>query len=213
MWSNHANKKHLHRTTPNESKLEMSWWYKAQSLILKNYQINYSRPGLLLIFNNKTFKNSKLDRAGSERDVENVRKTFEKFNFEIHLHLDKSAEEMLHLVKHYAQRDFTNDSCIILFIMSHGGEHGTILASDDIQVNLNDFIQPFKNADTLKDKPRLFFVQACRGQLAMKSIADEIVNGRHVLETKSLNDFIEKEAIQDDFLICYSTVEGYFSLR
>ena len=187
-----------------------------QSIILKHtYPINYERPGRVVLFNNQNFKQKSHYRAGSEIDVENVKNTFQKFNFEIDLHLDKTAEDMLQLVKQYAQRDYTNDSCIIFFIMSHGQEQGKILASDEKVVNLNDFIQPFKHVKTLAQKPKLFFVQACRGQKDMKLIGDDEGDSEDELQTDgpTRDDEIAKVPIEADFLFCNSTVEGYYSFR
>ena len=175
---------------------------------LHTYPINYARPGRLILFNNQHFKSVKNYRAGSEIDVENIRNTFQQFNFEIDVHLDKSGTETLQIIHKYAQQhDFTNDSCVIFFIMSHGHENGKILASDESEVYLNDFIQPFKHVKTLAQKPKLFFVQACRGQNDMKLIGDD-------LQRDGVDESIEKKVpVEADFLFCYSTVEGYFSYR
>jgi hypothetical protein len=199
---------------PNLSRLNQR---NLESIIQKHtYPINYARPGRLILFNNQHFKSVKNYRAGSEIDVENIRNTFQKFNFEIDVHLDKSGVETLQLIRKYAQQhDFTNDSCVIFFIMSHGHENGKILASDESEVNLNDLIQPFKHVKTLAQKPKLFFVQACRGQNDMKLIGDhdDELQRDTISKANHDDDANSKVPVEADFLFCYSTVDGYYSFR
>jgi len=179
------------------------------------YPINYSRPGLLVLFNYQNFDDKKHYRAGSEKDVENVTRLFKHFNYEIKQHLDKSAAQTLEIISEYARRDYSNDTCVIFFIMSHGNENGKILASNVEWINVNDFVQPFKFVKSLTRKPKLFFIQACRGGDKMKFIGDVFAN-----EEKFEHDgpSLDKDddanvPIEADFLFCYSTVEGYYSLR
>ena len=50
--------------------------------------------------------------------------------------------------------------------MSHGNK-GTIISSDSLQIDLNEFIYPLKKNKSLNGKPKLFFIQACRGNQKM----------------------------------------------
>lgn len=169
------------------------------------YPINYAKPGKVVIFNYNQFKeNAKLEtRNGSDIDVERLSKIFSHLKFEIKTHLDKSSAETRNILKQYSQTDFKNDSCLIFFIMSHGN-NGKIFASDGSEIDLNEFIDPFKSqqniaAKTLKDKPKLFFIQACRmhGNASASSAAAPTI-------------FQNEEA---DFLFSYSTIEGYEAIR
>ena len=121
------------------------------------YSINYSKPGLVVVFNVKSFINSENFREGSEKDVEKLTQVFHKFKFEIKTHLDKNSNEIRRLINEYATRDFTNDSCFICFIMSHGYK-GTIMAADENEIYLTEFIDPFKKVASLKNKPKIFFI-------------------------------------------------------
>ncbi len=179
------------------------------------YPINYSRPGLLVLFNYQNFIDKKHYRAGSEKDVENVTRLFKRFNYEIKQHLDKSAADTLEIISEYARRDYSNDTCVIFFIMSHGNENGKILASNEEWINVNDFVQPFKFVKSLTRKPKLFFIQACRGEDKMRFIGDVFAN-EEKFEHDGPNLDKDDDAnvpIEADFLFCYSTVEGYYSLR
>lgn len=124
--------------------------------------------------------------------------------FEIKTHLDKNATETRSLLKQYSQTDFTDDSCLIFFIMSHGS-NGKIFATDGPEIELSEFIDPFRNqkniaTKTMKDKPKLFFIQACR----------VVHTDRNKASAATLKTFQNEEA---DFLFSYSTVEGYKAIR
>ena len=53
---------------------------------------------------------------------------------------------------------------VVLILMSHGGKAG-INGTDGISVPVDDIIKKFsgKNCHALHGKPKIFFIQACRG--------------------------------------------------
>jgi len=92
--------------------------------------------------------------------------------------------------------------------MSHG-DKGTIATSDNNEIYLTEFINPFKMNKRLKNKPKLFFIQACRGNQTMANMDN--------IQTDSAIDYYETDAtrvpVEADFLYSYSSVEGYYSYR
>ena len=165
-----------------------------------DYDINYRKPGLVVIFNNKKFDNNLLlERSGSEKDVGRLRQVFENLNFKIKTHCDLPENEMRDWITEYANRDYSDDSCFICFIMSHGKDD-KILSSDNQFICISDFIDPFVKNKSLNQKPKLFFIQACRKKNKFPS-----VNYRQKTPIRI--------PIGDDFLFCNSTVEGFYSLR
>ena len=96
--------------------------------------------------------------------------------------------------------------------MSHGGENGEIHAADDkypVQELWENFLGD--NCKSLIGKPKLFFIQACRGSnidpgVSLKhKFSDEL----QVDSTETVN-VIPKLA---DLLVMYSTAEGHYSFR
>ena len=81
-----------------------------------------------------------------------------------------------------AQRNHANYDSFICCILTHG-EQNIVHGADSIPVSLLDMIGVMKMCKTLINKPKMFFIQACRGDRE-----DEIP---HRLD-------VEKEAIQDD---------------
>jgi len=140
------------------------------------YNVDYAKPGLVIIFNNKFFTtNTNKTRHGSEKDVARLSQIFDDLNFKVEIHLDKTASEMRRIIRTYAtKRDYTNDSSLFFFIMSHGGRKGQfsggiVLSSDEMELYISEFIDPFKQCESLIGKPKLFFIQACRVDIESES--------------------------------------------
>ncbi|KAH9377300.1 hypothetical protein HPB48_020337 [Haemaphysalis longicornis] len=75
------------------------------------------------------------------------------------------VQEMMKVLSKAAQEEQGKAAdCLVVVLMSHGGE-GTICGSDDEEIRLESIYEQFnnKNCPCLQGKPRLFFVQACRG--------------------------------------------------
>ena len=78
----------------------------------------------------------------------------------------------IHMLKK-CQIDFTKYNCFMAFIMSHGNKNG-ISGIDGNSVTadtLSSYITP-KECKQLEDKPKIFFIQACRGK-EMDIVDDE----------------------------------------
>ena len=168
--------------------------YSAENV----YKINYSNPGTVVIFNNKDFKDenddkSNKDRLGSEKDVEKLEMIFKKLNYFVNSHINTTAKEMKDLIKMYADRDHKESSCFICFVMSHGTKQRKdkwyIKGSDWENVNVyNEIINAFKSTKTLINKPKLFFIQACRGVATFPvetNLSDKFEIERNMLTIKS----------------------------
>jgi caspase 3 len=176
------------------------------------YNVDYSKPGLVLIINNQNFVQTE-ERKGSDKDVDRIMDTFENLNFKTRSFMNQTKQQMKDLVENYSKKDYSNDSCFVCFIMSHG-DNGKILCSDEVLIDLKkEIIKPFQINQTLVNKPKLFFIQACRGNGVMPHI--ERLNISHDLIRQTSN--IETDAIKipmhADLLYSYATVEGYVALR
>ena len=122
----------------------------------------------------------------------------------------------------YADKDFSKYDCFICVLMSHGGESHIIYGTDDIPNSINSLIKPFKDCKTMRGKPKLFIVQACRGnddeirskQELNNSNVNLMLNDRNRLNFEIPSFKIhQKIPIEADVLIYYSTPNGYISWR
>jgi hypothetical protein len=171
------------------------------------YSHDFDFPGRVCIFNNKFFKKDKNKRHGSESDVERLSALFDELNYEVISYIDKTAEQMKKSIREMAKYDYKNVGSLLVFIMSHGDE-GTILGTNEEDVYLTEFIDPFKNVQSLKNKPKLFFVNACRGE-GYVPIHDRVASDNQT--SRDLHK-AENTPIEADFLFAYSTVANYVSL-
>ncbi|XP_078614781.1 uncharacterized protein LOC144883951 isoform X3 [Branchiostoma floridae x Branchiostoma japonicum] len=75
------------------------------------------------------------------------------------------SQDMLREIERFSTLDDHKDrSCCIVFLMSHGQE-GCIMGRDGQRVKLKDIFRLFDNihCESLLGKPKLFFIQSCRG--------------------------------------------------
>uniref|UniRef100_A0A914QTE9 Caspase-3 n=1 Tax=Panagrolaimus davidi TaxID=227884 RepID=A0A914QTE9_9BILA len=141
---------------------------------------NLSFPkGLALIINNRF--EGKAERKGTEIDERNIRQRFSQLGYKICTKENLSAavcsfngntlvlknfQDMLKTAKSFAKNDKHKfyDSCVV-FVLTHG-KYDHLLGVDDKEVNVHEFLKCFnaENAPLLKGKPKLFFIQACRGE-------------------------------------------------
>lgn len=68
-------------------------------------------------------------------------------------------------MKTIAAQDHSKTDVLMVFVSSHGDEGGCISAGDE-DYCLQDLMNLFtsEQCPTLMDKPKLFFIQACRGK-------------------------------------------------
>ena len=198
-----------------------------------------SKPrGITLIINNEVFKHStestekeqkqeELDvRHGSDQDVAALEKLFGALDFKVKTARNKRREEILKLLDEFSQYDHKEYDCFVLWLMSHGQE-GQFYAADGKTVPIDTVRDFFSNANcsTLKGKPKLIFIQACRGHETETGVVADAPQSptkhgqpsTHEDEESSDTGFNFKlnEAIPEhaDMLIANSTIGGKASYR
>jgi len=167
------------------------------------YRMNHKHRGIAVIINNKKFHASleMPTRSGTDQDAASIEKTFTKLGFTVRLEHNKSATDMRDILGAIAKIDYSDADCLVCCLLSHG-EEGLIYGTDG-SVEIEHLIAPFKFNRTLVGKPKLFFIQACRGTKLM----DGIDTNPYTIQ------YVNKIPIEADFLIAYSTVAGYYSWR
>ncbi|XP_008320960.1 caspase-2 isoform X1 [Cynoglossus semilaevis] len=135
----------------------------------KAYSMTSSPRGLALVISNVTFDPSvttELDtRKGGEVDNEVLRKVFTELDYLVSLHVDLTAEAMKSCIESFSRRPDHRavDSCVVC-LLSHGVE-GAVYGTDGQLLQLDWVFKAFDNAHCplLQNKPKMFFIQACRG--------------------------------------------------
>ena len=176
------------------------------------YSLDFAKPGRVFIFNNRIFDDESDYRGGSEKDVDRLCDLFERLDFKVKCYIDKTADQLRDRIRKISKIDYDNVGCVLIFIMSHGND-GKIFGTDGEAVNLRDFVDPFKKVSSLKDKPKMFFVNACRGdKMTPTHDHKKLVE----MDAKEANEDLykaNKTPLDADFLFAYSTVANYYSIR
>uniref|UniRef100_A0A914QKL0 Caspase family p20 domain-containing protein n=1 Tax=Panagrolaimus davidi TaxID=227884 RepID=A0A914QKL0_9BILA len=162
----------------------------------------------------------KAERKGTEIDEQNIRQRFSQLGYKVCTKENLTAADMLKTAKSFAKDDKHKfyDSCVV-FVLTHG-KYDHFLGVDNKEVNVHKFLECFnaKNAPLLKGKPKLFFIQACRGR--------ECDNGTNYPDSHNIElseRFITETLypsltptvipIEGDMIIAYSTPPNYVSWK
>ncbi|PAA54930.1 hypothetical protein BOX15_Mlig033916g1, partial [Macrostomum lignano] len=185
------------------------------------YNMRHRSRGLALIFNFQQFlpETNLSYRHGSDKDLNNVVASFKRLQFQVHKFSNLYAVEFLSQLKQVSEVNHSDHDAIAIVIMSHG-EEGVIFASDG-GIPLVEVFEPIRQCPSLVGKPKLFFLQACRGSKfdPGKEQTDSGVEEtepeafRRALDAADGIKTIQRLPTDADFLICYSVVPGYFSWR
>ncbi|XP_075890471.1 caspase-3a [Nelusetta ayraudi] len=159
--------------------------------------------GHCIIINNKNFDRSTgmNQRNGTDVDAANAMKVFSKLGYKVKIYNDQSVEQMKQILISASKDDHKNCASFICVLLSHGDEG--IFFGTDGSVELKYLTSLFRGdrCRSLVGKPKLFFIQACRGTDLDKGV-----------ETDS-DDHSTRIPVEADFLYAFSTAPGYYSWR
>ncbi|XP_051997158.1 caspase-8-like [Xyrauchen texanus] len=180
---------------------------------LGQYKITQIPRGICVIFNNVHFATMN-ERNGSDEDQESLDKVFRWLAFEVVVHRNKTAAEMQDLLKDLGKT--VDGDCFICCVLSHGSKDG-VYGTDGRVVTVDEIREPFNgiNCQRLAGKPKVFFIQACRGkknQSLVKVQADGPEGAESEIEVDA-DGFEISIPADSDFLIARSTTEGHYSYR
>ncbi|XP_041799752.1 caspase-3-like [Chelmon rostratus] len=171
------------------------------------YKMDYSCLGTCLIINNKNFHRSTQmsTRNGTDVDAAAAVKIFSGLGYKIRFFNDQTVKQMKQLMLSVSQEDHSRSASFACVLLSHGDE-GVIFGTDGPE-KFENLTKYFKGdcCKSLVGKPKLFFIQACRGS--------DLDAGAHI-ETDSVDEQTsERIPVEADFLYAYSTAPGYYSWR
>ena len=131
---------------------------------IDKYDMNNEKRGNALIINIKKYvNNTHREREWSIRDVENLTNTLTNLDFDIKLCQDLTKEQLETVMQEQATLDHRKSDCFLCVIMSHGNQE-KIVTSDNKEISFEQIMAPIKTCHSLVNKPKLFFIQACRGE-------------------------------------------------
>ena len=120
--------------------------------------------GYALIINNIDIDRRE-KRSGAEHDGAKLAKSLTKLGYKLvdgDVHINCTAGRIKELVTKSLNIDHTSYDSFICCIMSHG-DSGYVFGVDDRRIYLHEVERQVMECKTLIGKPKIFFVQACRG--------------------------------------------------
>ncbi|KAH7935959.1 hypothetical protein HPB52_015573 [Rhipicephalus sanguineus] len=106
----------------------------------------------------------------------------------------------------HGKQDYSDDDCFVCCFLTHGG-HDHLYGTDG-KFSVNDIVEPFLDeaCPSLIGKPKLFFIQACRG--------DRLDSGAQVVfDTADSPTWSYKIPDHPDILVACCTVPGFYAWR
>ncbi|XP_031432332.1 caspase-2 isoform X2 [Clupea harengus] len=141
------------------------------------YRMQSSPRGLVLVLSNVDFEASEFEmRRGGEVDEDVLKRLFVELNFIVVLRKNLTAQDMRECIEKFTQRtEHREMDCCAVCLLSHGKEGG-VYGTDGELLELDWVFEAFDNArcPQLQNKPKMFFIQACRGVLP---VSEEMDNG------------------------------------
>ncbi|XP_029380439.1 caspase-8 [Echeneis naucrates] len=197
---------------------------QAESVIEEtDYYILRNNPrGRCVIINNEKFDGFGLkNREGTQEDAKALKSVFTRLGFTVMIHNDLTADSIRQKLSELGEQNFFNDDALVICVLSHG-EKGCVFGTDENKVLLKELTSPFssKNAPTLSEKPKLFFIQACQGKSFQEGSmpfparpGDEEKVKENRLEEDAGPIYCKKVPWDADFLMGMATVPDYKSFR
>ncbi|XP_015190532.1 PREDICTED: caspase-like [Polistes dominula] len=132
--------------------------------VTQMYPMRGKKRNLAFIFcHEKFYRNKEKKRIGVVADCNNLIPLLQTFNFAVKIYKDQTRDKILDILSKVAQTVQSDIDCLLIVVMTHG--HSGILCAYDEPYDIIDLWSPFSenNCPSLKGKPKLFFIQACRG--------------------------------------------------
>uniref|UniRef100_A0A182STF3 Caspase n=1 Tax=Anopheles maculatus TaxID=74869 RepID=A0A182STF3_9DIPT len=192
-----------------------------------HYDMRHERRGVAAIFNHKNFLHLE-KRRGTDLDCNNIRQTLSDLQFEVRVYDDLTRSELIQVLDNLAEEDHKSRDCLLVVIMTHGEDD--VLNAKDRTFRVDRLWENFvgKACPSLLGKPKLFFIQACRGnnldtgvrlnQSISQAARTVCSTGARELpqpniqpgRSKSIQYAIPSMA---DLLVMYSTYKGHYAWR
>ncbi|KAF7398948.1 hypothetical protein HZH66_006845 [Vespula vulgaris] len=197
--------------------------------IRKFYPMNGKNRGLAIIFSHTIFLGPYEPRIGNDVDCNRMESLLKELGFEVKIYKDRRKQQIFKILSEVSDMDHSDNDCLAIVVMSHGDPG--ILQSYDEPYKVHEFWSKFTktNCPSLEGKPKLFFIQACRGDetdsgILLKSPNQTYFQYQSLPKCNTMTDvkllrYTQEELEifltpgEPDFLIGYATTAGHCSFR
>ncbi|XP_056659064.1 caspase-6 isoform X1 [Monodelphis domestica] len=200
---------------------EIDAFFKSKPLDpAEQYKMDHKRRGVALIFNHERFfwHLTLPERRGTRADRDNLRQRLSDLGFEVNCFDDLKAEDLLMTIHMVSTSSHIDADCFLCVFLTHG--EGNHIYAYDAKIDIQKLTAMFKGdkCQTLVGKPKIFVIQACRGDqhdipVIPLDVVDHLSDKVDVNETEVDAASVYTLPAGADFLMCYSVAEGYYSHR
>ena len=188
------------------------------------YRMASSPHGLAVIINNSCFRRHDF-REGTHVDCKDLILTFQYLGYNVEEYSNLTSSQISSLFDDIRYRDHSDFDSFVCCILSHG-KNNYVYGSDSKKVAVTSITYKLSSGPcpSLKEKPKLFFIQACRGSFTTSGVQIDGENKdaaekcdllpsepQSPMETPSPSD--ADIAAVADFFVGYSTSADYVSYR
>ena len=167
--------------------------------------------GLIVIINIEKFTAEELtERIGSQKDVDDLVNLFCGYlNFDVRIITKLNGVELMNELNAISDNEeYGKYDCLAVCIMSHGNMD-FFFAADEQKVKFSEVYTLFSK-DIFRAKPKLFFIQACRGTMGGRTDCDGPNDNSQSASTAQADS---NDPDMSDIVIAYSSFEGYSAHR
>ncbi|XP_004523240.1 caspase-3 [Ceratitis capitata] len=181
-----------------------------------DYRTDNPHIGLAIVLNHKNVK-GQLKRKGTEKDRDDITASLENFGFDVRVYNELTSRKIKILLNSVAAEDHSRYDCFVMVVMTHG-DKGRICAADEFYSTEKLWVPLLgTNCPTLLGKPKIFFIQACRGKRIDQPvmITSRMAFSDNVMHARFTDPVTSTYAIPStaDILVMYSTFEDHYSFR
>ena len=162
------------------------------------YPMEKTPHGLAVIINNEHFTEHSR-REGTEVDEKNLIITFRYLGYNVEVYRDLTTNQIQELFENIQCRDHSASDSFVCSILTHG-DYGRVFGTDSSSILIDTLTDKLgaANCPQLREKPKIFFIQACRGKLKCQMVSTDSGqakddNDSYHDETKSDNAETEDE--------------------
>ncbi|XP_067940615.1 caspase-3-like [Watersipora subatra] len=184
------------------------------------YKMTSPRRGHCLVINILNAKGSPI-RSGSEHDTENICRLFRDLQFDVTIHIDISAEDMLKFTEAETKKaEHEHNGMFVLVVMTHGNQTH-LKGSDGKTIKRAKLLNLLsaKYFPQMEGKPKLVIIQACAGVSTDALLSHDEHSKDSNTDEPSLfaaTDALpvgRKYSMRDDFFILTPSPDDFVSYR
>lgn len=170
------------------------------------YNMRQSKRGYAIIFKHEYFKSPTLERREcASYDAQMCKEAFEALSFTVIVHSDLGKEDFFKEIDRIRRMPLSSCDCLVIIFMSHGCEErdkeyiwlrdGKVLTST-LWGNFTADKCP-----QMAGKPKLYFIQACRGETTEKGIRLTSAKGMRMVTDGFKSDSVDSASQDEDYVI------------